>query len=395
MTKGRFQSLLCMGLSFLNIYSSFGTYLNLRSLFCVSGRLGMMPIHKTKLFHYAIWIILGMLILYFGWMLRPMFGHIYNFFKAILAPFIVAMIISYVLNPVVRTLGGRKVPRTIAVLLIYAVFLAIVAVILINMIPMVMKQLGELDEHLPKITMHTQEVINRIDHSSMPGGIRIGLTNWFFELEQKLAKGLGDFMDNIGATIEVVFNAFIVPFLVFYILKDFQFFEDKMMQFLPRAQRKPIVRLMKDIDEALGNYVRGQLLVCVIIGVLAYIGYIIIDMPFALLLAGVVSICNIIPYIGPFLGAAPALVMAFTMSWKQVLLVIVVNCICQTIESNIVSPQVVGRSLQLHPMMIIFALLVGGEIGGVVGLILAVPFFAVCKVVIQHIFVYYVRRKSA
>lgn len=395
MTKGRFQSLLCMGLSFLNIYSSFGTYLNLRSLFRVSGRLGMMPIHKTKLFHYAIWIILGMLILYFGWMLRPMFGHIYNFFKAILAPFIVAMIISYVLNPVVRTLGGRKVPRTIAVLLIYAVFLAIVAVILINMIPMVMKQLGELDEHLPKITMHTQEVINRIDHSSMPGGIRIGLTNWFFELEQKLAKGLGDFMDNIGATIEVVFNAFIVPFLVFYILKDFQFFEDKMMQFLPRAQRKPIVRLMKDIDEALGNYVRGQLLVCVIIGVLAYIGYIIIDMPFALLLAGVVSICNIIPYIGPFLGAAPALVMAFTMSWKQVLLVIVVNCICQTIESNIVSPQVVGRSLQLHPMMIIFALLVGGEIGGVVGLILAVPFFAVCKVVIQHIFVYYVRRKSA
>ncbi|MBP1904844.1 putative PurR-regulated permease PerM [Paenibacillus turicensis] len=353
-----------------------------------------MPIHKTKLFQTTLWILLAMLILFFGWMLRPMFGHVYDFFKAILAPFIVAMIISYVLNPIVRTLGGRKVPRTIAVLLIYAVFLVIVAVILINLIPMIIKQLGELDEHLPKLTMHTQQVINEIDHSSMPGGIRMGLTNWFFGLEQKFAKALSDFMNNIGATIEIVFNAFIVPFLIFYILKDFQFFEDKMMQFLPRAHRKPIVRLMKEIDDALGSYVRGQLLVCVIIGIFAYIGYIIIGMPFALLLAGVVSICNIIPYIGPFLGAAPALVMAVTMSWKQVLLVIVVNCICQTVESNIVSPQVVGRSLQLHPMMIIFALLVGGEVGGVVGLILAVPFFAVCKVVIQHVFVYYIRRKS-
>ncbi|MNP24022.1 pheromone autoinducer 2 transporter [compost metagenome] len=112
-------------------------------------------------------------------------------------------------------------------------------------------------------------------------------------------------------------------------------------------------------------------------------------------MAGVVAICNIIPYLGPFLGAAPAMVVATTISWKMVLLVLLVNMVCQMIESNIISPQVVGRTLHLHPLLIIFALLVGGEIAGIPGLILAVPFFAVMKVIIQHFYTYYVRRRTA
>ncbi|MNE90733.1 hypothetical protein D3C80_1882760 [compost metagenome] len=96
---------------------------------------------------------------------------------------------------------------------------------------------------------------------------------------------------------------------------------------------------------------------------------------------------------GPFLGAAPAIVMATTISLRLVLLVAVVNTLCQMLESNVISPQVVGRRLHLHPLMIIFALLVGGEVAGMIGLILAVPVFAAGKVVIQHIFTYYIRRK--
>lgn len=193
----------------------------------------------------------------------------------------------------------------------------------------------------------------------------------------------------------MLFNAFIVPFLVFYILKDFEVFERMVVSCLPRSRRKSIVMLLKDIDEALGNYIRGQFLVCIIIGVLAYIGYAIIGMPYALLFACVVAVFNIIPYMGPFLGAAPAIIMATTLSWRLVLLVAVVNTLCQMLESNVISPQVVGRKLHLHPLLIIFALLVGGEIAGMIGLILAVPFFAAAKVVIQHIIGYYIRRRPA
>lgn len=354
----------------------------------------MEPFNKSKLFRYGVWLLLGLVILYFVWLLRPMFAVVYGFLKAILSPFIIAIIISYVLNPIVKMLGGRKVPRTVAVLLIYAVFLTSLSVILMNVIPMFVEQLEELGEHLPELTLHTQQLMTRWDNSILPGSIRMGMNNWFFQFEQRMAASISTFLNNIGTTIGVVFNAFIVPFLIFYMLKDFEAFERLILRYLPRSRRKSIVTLLKEIDEALGNYVRGQLLVCVIIGVLAYIGYMIIGMPFALLLAGVVAVCNIIPYLGPFLGAAPAMIMATTISWKMVLMVFLVNMICQLIESNVISPQVVGKTLHLHPMLIIFALLVGGEIGGIPGLVLAVPLFAVGKVIIQHFYAYYVRRKT-
>lgn len=352
------------------------------------------PIYKSKLFRWACWLLLGLVILYFVWLLRPLFGLVYSFLKAVLAPFVIAIIISYVLNPVVNMLNARKVPRTIAVLLIYAVFLTSLTVIVMNMIPMFVEQLGELGEHLPEFTMHTQQIMDKWDNSMLPQGVRMGMNNWFYQFEQRLAGSIQDFLNNIGTTIGVVFNAFIIPFLIFYMLKDFEVFERLLIRCLPKNRRKSVVGLLKDIDEALGNYVRGQLLVCVIIGVLAYAGYMIIGMPYALLFASVVAVCNIIPYLGPFLGAAPAALVATTISWRMVLFVVIVNMLCQMLESNVISPQVVGRTLHLHPMLIIFALLVGGEIGGIPGLILAVPVFAVLKVVIQHFYGYYIRRKT-
>lgn len=348
----------------------------------------------NKWFRGMIWVLLGLIILYFVWLLRPMFMNIYQFLKAILAPFVVAMIISYVLNPVVCMLAARKMPRGIAVLLIYAVFLTCLAVILINLIPMLIEQMEELNEHLPEMTMHAQNIMNNLDNRGVPVGIKEGVDQWLLQWEDRLAKGISNFMDHIGSTINIVLNIFIIPFLIFYILKDFDVFERAVVSLLPRTRRKASVRLLKEIDEALGNYVRGQFLVCLIVGILAYIGYMIVGMPYALLMASIVAVFNIVPYLGPFLGAAPAVVMASTISWKMVLMVIIVNWLCQLLESNIVSPQVVGKKLHLHPMLIIFALLVGGEIAGVVGLILAVPLFVVLKVIIQHFFAYYVKRKT-
>jgi predicted PurR-regulated permease PerM len=171
-------------------------------------------------------------------------------------------------------------------------------------------------------------------------------------------------------------------------------FERAALQYVPRGSRKHAVRLMKDIDEALGSYIRGQFLVSICIGILAYIGYLLIGMPYPLLMAGFVALFDIIPYLGPFFGALPALIMATTVSWKMVLLVIIVNMVCQNLESNVISPQVVGRSMHMHPLTIIFVLLVGGELAGVVGMILAVPFYAALRVVVQHVFAYYIRRKT-
>lgn len=349
---------------------------------------------KSRLFAGLVYVLLGLLILFMLQQIKPMVATTYGFLKAVLAPFLIAVIISYVLNPIVNMLNHRKVPRTMAVLLIYAVFVTCVIVILMNLIPMFMEQLKEMNEHLPELTMRAQGLYDGLnDNRLIPESVRTGLEKALVKLEDNFSAVITNMANGIGTTINMLLIAFIVPFLAFYMLKDFQLIEKTVLTFVPKGRRMSVIKLVKDIDTALGNYVRGQFIVCILVGILAYIGYWAIGMPYPLLLASIVALFNIIPYMGPFFGAAPALIMATTISIKMVLLVAVINLLVQILEGNVISPQVVGRTTHLHPMTIILALLVGGELSGIVGMILAVPILAVLKVLAQHLMAYYVQRK--
>ena len=339
--------------------------------------------------------ILGLLALFLLLLVKPILLFVYSFGKAVLGPFILAMIVSYILNPVVSLLSDRRVPRSIAVLLIYAVFLAAITVILMHAIPLLIRQLNELNDHMPELTLRAQQYYDQMNnHSLLPEGLRQGIRHSLVKLEQRASAALLDFVNNLGAMLGAVFIIFIIPFLAFYILKDLDVFERTVITYVPRSHRQGVIRLLKEIDEALGSYIRGQVIVCLLVGLLAYIGYSAIGLPYPLLLAGIVAIFNIIPYVGPFFGAAPALIMAATISWKMMVLVLVINLICQVLEGNVISPQVVGRTLHMHPLFIIFALLVGGEAAGIPGMIIAVPIFAALKVILQHLFAYYIRRQT-
>jgi predicted PurR-regulated permease PerM len=349
---------------------------------------------KNRWFAGLIYGLLFLFILFMLMQIRPLLTSIYSFLAAVLTPFVIAMIVSYVLNPIVNMLNKRRVPRTIAVLLIYAVFLTSLTVILMNLIPIFMKQLGELNEHMPELTIKAQNLMNTVkDNQFLPDSVEQGINAALHKFENGISKLISNNIHGIGNTINMLFIAFVIPFMSYYILKDFQLIEKSVLTFIPQKHREKTVSLLNDIDATLGSYIRGQFIVCIIVGVLAYVGYWIIGMPYILLLASVVAIFNIVPYIGQYLGAAPALIMASAISWKMVLYVAIVNILVQTIEGNLVSPQVVGKTLHMHPLFVIFALLVGGELGGIIGLILAVPFFAVLKVIYQHLSAYYNHRK--
>ncbi|AVF21383.1 putative membrane protein [Paenibacillus larvae subsp. larvae] len=355
----------------------------------------MQQFWKQRWFAVLVYALLSLFVIYMLLQVSPVFSGLYKFLKAVLAPFIIAVIISYILNPVVNLLNGRKVPRAVAVLMIYLVFFTSLWVVIMNVTPVFVKQLGELNEHMPQLTMRAESLMQGLsDHPLLPPSVRAGIQDALFKLQHIISERITKSVESIGSTINMLFIAFIIPFLAFYMLKDFQLMEKAVLAIVPRSHRKHIIKVLVDIDTALGNYIRGQLLVCFIIGILAYIGYWVIGMPYALLLATVVAIFNIIPYLGPFFGAAPALVVAATVSFKMVLLVAVINLIVQILEGNFISPQVVGRTLHMHPLLIIFALLVGGEAAGIVGLILAVPVFAVFKVILQHLSLYYINRKT-
>ncbi|NOU73308.1 AI-2E family transporter [Paenibacillus sp. LMG 31458] len=350
---------------------------------------------KNKWFVGLVYLLLVLASLYMLLQIKPIMFSVFTFIKAILTPFFIAVIISYILNPIVNILNQRKVPRTIAVLLIYSVFLTSLTVIIMNMTPMFVSQIAELNEHMPQMAMRAQSLVDGFNQNQLlPDSVRNGFNHSLTKLENSISMAISNYMNQIGNTINMLFIAFIVPFVAFYILKDFQIIEKTALAIVPKEHRKKTIKLLIDIDTALGNYIRGQLLVCLIIGVLAYLGYWLIGMQYALLLASVVAVFNIIPYLGPFFGAAPAIIMASTVSLKMLLFVALVNLAVQILEGNVISPQVVGRTLHMHPLFIIFALLVGGEVAGIVGLILAVPFFAVMKVIIQHIFLYYVHKPT-
>lgn len=142
--------------------------------------------YRSKWLRWMTGVLLSLIILYFVWLLRPMLHGVFVFLKAILAPFLAAMIISYVLNPVVTLLSKRKMPRSVAVLLIYAVFLTSLAVILINLIPMFIEQLEELNEHLPEMTLHAQGLMKGMNSRLIPPGVETGMNNWFYQLENRL-----------------------------------------------------------------------------------------------------------------------------------------------------------------------------------------------------------------
>jgi len=349
------------------------------------------PFTNNRWFVVIVYAIMALLLFYMLMQVYPLLQGVVHFLCDVLTPFFIAMIISYVLNPIVSLLNKRHVPRMIAVLIIYAVFIVSLVVILMNIIPIMVKQVNELNQHIPDLTMKAQNLMHSInDARFVPESVQKGINNALIKFEGLISQTVSDYINGIGSTINALFLAFIIPFLAFYILKDYKLMEKSFIKFTPQKYREKLIKLMTDIDLALGSYVRGQVIVCVIIGLMAYVGFWLIGLKkYALLLAVVVAFTNVIPYLGPYLGAVPALIVASTISWKMMIYVFIVNTVVQTLESNFISPQVVGRTLKMHPLTVILALLVGGEAAGIIGLILAVPFFAVLKVIVQHLLQHY------
>jgi predicted PurR-regulated permease PerM len=328
------------------------------------------------------------------WELREVLGHLGSIIGSVLTPFLISITIAYLLNPLVNHLHRRGVPRGASIVIIYIVFFLLLAAVLINTIPLFIDQLRDLGDHLPRLIEQVQKWIDGFheDKKHLPEAVRKAVDSNLGTLESKATASISHILESAGNSLEGMANAFVVPFLVFYLLKDVKGMERTVIAFFPKKNRQEIIRLIRSVDEALGNYIRGQLLVAVVVGVLDYIGLLIIGMPYALLLSLIVAITNIIPYIGPFIGATPAILLALTVSPMMALKVLIVNLIIQQLEGNFISPLLIGRSLKLHPMLIIMAILLGGEMFGMIGLILAIPVVAVGKVLLQHLVLHYMKR---
>lgn len=357
---------------------------------------------NNKFQNWLVQILLIITIIFVSSKITFLFRPIGIFISTLFFPILIAGFLFFLLNPVVNFLFRKKVPRVIAILIIYVVVIGIIVLIIGSLVPSLNKQFTALGMALPGYANQTINYFNHLSQSSEFKWVVNAQPNLFLSFEQKLISFTNTLPENITYSITnivgVIANIAIilatVPFLLFYMLKDGHKFPAAISKFFPAAYRDDCLIILKETGETLSSYIHGQIAVAITVGTLTFIGYLIVKLPFALIMALAVTFTYFIPYIGLVIGAVPAVIIAFFDSPTEVLFVLIVLIISQQVEANLLSPLILGKSLDIHPVTIIIILLAAGNLAGFVGMILAVPTYAVCKTLVFNVIKFFIARKK-
>ncbi|MDN5447031.1 MAG: AI-2E family transporter, partial [Lactococcus lactis] len=194
----------------------------------------------------------------------------------------------------------------------------------------------------------------------------------------------------ISKTTSILISLIVFPFVLFYLLRDGQRLNGFVTHLLPNDWRKETSKVLHEINSQLSNYVRGQVLVAIAVAIMFMIGLPIIGLRYAVALAITAGFLNLVPFLGSFLAAIPMVIVGLAIGGPLMLVkVIIVLIIEQTLEGRFISPLVLGKQMSIHPITILFVLLTAGQILGVWGVLLAIPFYATLKVIIVHVYEWY------
>lgn len=322
----------------------------------------------NKPLNFLFWVITGIFVFLFVYLLVklfPVYGTVLSFLWQLLLPFLIAMLIAYLLYPVIEKMHKHNIPKSAAILLIYFLFFGGIGFLGYRLYPAVIQQLSDLQNQLPQlIEMYRDFVYSLYEYTSfLPETFHDKMDELIFEAEAYMEELIADVVRGFTKIFDMIVVITVIPVLAFYFLKDFASIKDYFKTWIPQKYHKQTKGLLHAIDEGLGGYIRGQLIVSLFVGAAAFGVFKFLGIPYALLLAIIMALTNIIPYFGPIIGAIPAIAITATISGKMALIVLASIFIIQVIEGNFLSPYIVGRSVRIHPAAIIFALLLRGKIG--------------------------------
>jgi predicted PurR-regulated permease PerM len=316
------------------------------------------------------------------------------FIKTIALPIILAGICFYLFNPLVDFLERKGVKRIISILVLYIVIIGALAIIISSVIPPLKNQVDRLIDNIPELTHDVQHAVTNLSNNRyVEQGLQSANTD-LDKLSKDASKHLSKYVSGfssgivnfVGTITEIILSVAVLPFILFYLLKDGKNFPNYIVKLLPNRSRSEAKFILADMNHALSAYIRGQIFVAICIGVLLFIGYLIIGLDYALLLAIIAMVTNVVPYLGPIIAIIPAIIIAFITSPFMLVKLAIVWAVVQLLEGKVISPQIMGRSLDIHPITVIFVILTAGNLFGIIGIILAVPGYAVLKVIITHIY---------
>lgn len=350
----------------------------------------------------ARWLLVLSALYLVGWLLWQA--------RSALTPFIFGAILAYLFLPVVNRLE-RRVPRWAAILIVYALVLAIVITFFAFLVPPLVEQFGQLVRALPDIPTIERWVDMLITEyqqllANLPPSIQTEVQNTIAEVIASALntirtnllsylRNLGTFllssMLSVASTVAFLLGFFLVPFWLFYVLMDQRAGRERLNHALPEQLRTDFWSVITIIDSDFSGYLRGQLLLGLVVGSAAGIGLGLLNLlgmevPYVLILAVIAGVTELIPVIGPIIGSIPAIVLGFVDSPTTGLAVLLLYVAIQQLENNFLVPRIVGDSVGLHPAVLMVLLVVCAQVFGVLGAILSAPMGAVSRDVFLYVY---------
>ena len=326
-----------------------------------------------------------------------LFIPVIDFLSVVMLPVILSGLLFYLLNPLVDLMEKYKINRVLAISIIFVIIAVLLIIGLAVAIPNLQRQVVIFAQNVPSYLEDADKVIDDLVTKRLPDDFRPQLeqvlaqfstqaTAWASNISSKAVNWVSAL---ISGTSQVIVALIIMPFMLFYLLRDGKGLRDYITQFLPNKLREPVGKVLSDVNQQLANYVRGQITVAVIVAIMFIIFFKIIGLRYAVALGVTAGVLNLVPYLGSFLAMIPALVLGLIAGPIMLLKVIIVFIVEQTIEGRFVSPLILGSQLNIHPITILFVLLTSGSMFGIWGVLLGIPIYASAKVVISAIFDWY------
>ncbi|MCL5265393.1 MAG: AI-2E family transporter [Chloroflexi bacterium] len=303
--------------------------------------------------------------------------------RFVIVIFLVAVIVAKAIEPLVRIIEGLRIRRGIAIVIAYLIILQVLLLLGALVVPPLVVQIEMLVLGLPDYLRRLQEILAA--YGLMP----VIAPSELSQALGTLATNLAGFLPSIlllplqvtGVLIALAMM-FVISFYWLLISKDVA---EYTLQLLPAERRREWEQVLTDMGDRIGGWVRGQIILSTAIGALVYIGLALLNVQFALALAVFAAITELVPMVGPVIGAIPAVLIALLNSPLQATLVVILYVLIHQLEGNVLAPNVMHREVGLHPLLVILALLVGAELMGIIGALLAIPLAAAFQVLVAYL----------
>ncbi len=309
----------------------------------------------------------------------------YPIFKQLTGLLVMSFIISYSMRPFQKVLQDRGINRKISAIVIILTIVAFVLIVVAVLVPWIYNEGSTFVDILERIQGYYEEVTRDLIHASESSFMKDIMGNFTDKIQVVLVTLAERFVEEVIAISDDIFLMFTMPVIIYFFLSDGESISRGIMKYLPINNKYAIKRALRHIDKVMERYIITQFELCGIIGVLTFIALTICGVKYAFVLSLVNAIFNIIPYFGPIIGAVPIILISLVISSKKALMVAILLFAIQQLEGDIISPKIVGETVDSHPVTILLLLIIGGSVGGIVGMILVIPIWVMLKIAVEEV----------